>query len=242
MSHNPYEVLGVSPSATDDQIKAAYRKLAKQYHPDLNGGSIAAEAKMKEINQAYTFLIKNKGKAQDGGRGQYGQTHEQQWGQSAWGGAYQSSGSGYGNTGRNPFEDFFGNGRQKSYEHTAYTEFDPQLKRVEDAFLDRDYARAKQYLSNMKQHRAAWYFRSAKVDQALGNRVSALNHARIAVQMEPDQPAFRELYADLTSSGQSYWSRSTQQGFGGTVCSNPCMACLIANVLFNCCFGRGFCC
>ena len=44
---DPYEVLGISQNATDDEIKAAYRKLAKQYHPDLNGGSAEAEAKMK---------------------------------------------------------------------------------------------------------------------------------------------------------------------------------------------------
>ena len=51
-----YEVLGVQKSASEDDIKKAYRKLAKQYHPDLNPGDKNAEAKFKEVNEAYEVL------------------------------------------------------------------------------------------------------------------------------------------------------------------------------------------
>lgn len=51
-----YEVLGVNKSASDADIKKAYRKLAKQYHPDVNPGDKAAEAKFKEANEAYEIL------------------------------------------------------------------------------------------------------------------------------------------------------------------------------------------
>ena len=54
--NDPYSVLGVASSATDEEISKAYKKLARQYHPDLNPGNTAAEAKMKEINTAYEAI------------------------------------------------------------------------------------------------------------------------------------------------------------------------------------------
>ena len=51
-----YEVLGVSKTATDDELKHAYRTLAKKYHPDLHPDDKEAEAKFKEVNEAYEVL------------------------------------------------------------------------------------------------------------------------------------------------------------------------------------------
>lgn len=67
---DPYKVLGVSPNATEAQIKEAYRELAKKYHPDkyVNNplADLAAE-KMREINEAYDYIIKNKNNSQKSG-------------------------------------------------------------------------------------------------------------------------------------------------------------------------------
>ena len=51
-----YDVLGVSKTATEDEIKSAYRKLARKYHPDVNPGDKSAEDKFKELNESYEVL------------------------------------------------------------------------------------------------------------------------------------------------------------------------------------------
>lgn len=71
MTGDPYKVLGVSPNASDEEIKAAYRSLAKKYHPDLNPGDAAAAKRMNEINAAYD-QIKNPQPQQESYGGAWG--------------------------------------------------------------------------------------------------------------------------------------------------------------------------
>ena len=70
MMDDPYKVLGVSPNASDEEIKQAYRRLAKKYHPDLNPGDEEAAKQMQRVNAAYE-AIKNPNKNQQG-YGSYG--------------------------------------------------------------------------------------------------------------------------------------------------------------------------
>lgn len=72
--NNPYEVLGVKPTATDEEIKTAYRELAKKYHPDNyanNPLSDLAQEKMQEINEAYDTIVRmrRQGGGNTGGTG-----------------------------------------------------------------------------------------------------------------------------------------------------------------------------
>ena len=112
MSKNFYDVLGVSKTATDDEIKNAYRNLAMKYHPDKNQGDKESEKKFKEINEAYEYL-KDPQKRNMYDRGGYnknaGSSHH---------GGFDGFGEGFSNifddifSGFGMGEDIFGNRRQ----------------------------------------------------------------------------------------------------------------------------------
>lgn len=247
---DPYEVLGIPQGASDDEIKAAYRKLAKKYHPDLNGGSAEAEVKMKEVNEAYNILIKHKGNYQSGpsGSGYGGSSYGGYGGQGSgsYGGSYGGSSGGYGQQ-QGPygfggfgfdFEDLFG-GAHRSYQTSSYVENDPALKPAAQAVLAGRYQDALSILKSVVGRRAAWYYWSARANMGMGNRIAALNDAKTAVNMAPDEPAFRELLAQLNAGSHSYQQRSAQGGFASYLCSNPCLTLCLVNSLCNCCCGRG---
>ncbi len=70
MDKNPYEVLGLNPNASEEDIKKAFKTLAKKYHPDLNPGNKEAEEKFKEVNEAYRTLMNKGGSGGSSGSGQ----------------------------------------------------------------------------------------------------------------------------------------------------------------------------
>ena len=110
-----YEVLGVSKTATDDELKHAYRTLAKKYHPDLHPDDKEAEAKFKEVNEAYEVLSdkEKRSKYDQFGFAGVDPTYGAGAGAGAGGGTYSSTGGGFGGFGGfgdvgDIFESFFG--------------------------------------------------------------------------------------------------------------------------------------
>ena len=109
---DPYQVLGVSRSASDDEIKKAYRSLSRKYHPDANinnPNKDQAEEKFKQVQQAYDQIMKEKQSGAAGAGGYGGAGSSSSYGGSSYGGAYGSgpgAGDPFGAGG--PFGGFYG--------------------------------------------------------------------------------------------------------------------------------------
>jgi molecular chaperone DnaJ len=108
-----YEVLGVSKSASQADLKAAYRKLAMQYHPDKNQGDANAEAKFKEINEAYDVL-KDEQK-----RSAYDQFGHRAFEGGMGGGGAGTGGFDFSGSFADIFDDLFGGGRGRGRQQQA---------------------------------------------------------------------------------------------------------------------------
>jgi len=219
MIDDPYKVLGVSPDASDEEIKRAYRKLAKQYHPDLNPGDEVAAKKMQQVNAAYD-QIKNPEK------------YRQQ--SSGYGGSYGGGYSQY-----DPFGGF-GGYQQRSYSDTDSS--DNYQTAAYNYIRFGRYQEALNALSNSSERNARWYYLSALAHDGLGNQVTALEHIRRAVSMEPDNQTYLRTLEEIENGGAGY--RQHAGGFRGfqmhaDPCSSLCF-CYLAQLF--CCRGGFFCC
>ena len=234
MINDPFQVLGVTSSATEDEIKAAYRKLAKKYHPDLHPGSATAEAKMKEINEAYSEAIKIK---KSGGTYTGGYQGSSQSG-------YQGGYGGFGGFGGFDFGSFYQAQQQsqQSYQTQQQTYSDPIMQAAADYLRTGRFTDAMRTLNQVIEHDAAWHALSARANLGLNNRIAALQHAKTAVQMEPTNAEYQRLLEQLQYTGQAYQRSGIRFGYSNAVCANPFLSCLAINMLGRCLCGRGFFC
>jgi molecular chaperone DnaJ len=207
MITDPYQILGVSPSASDDEIKKAYREMSRKYHPDTNANNPLAdlaEEKFKQVQEAYQQIMEER---ERGSQRSY-----------SYGNASQTSSS-------------------QTYSGSYHTwQDDPKMVAAANYINSRHYNEALNVLSGTQNRSGYWHYFNALAHAGMGNNMEALNFARQAVNMEPNNQEFNDLLNRLQWGGRRYQNTSQGYGYGGSSCGtgNFCCDLWLADTLCEC--------
>ncbi len=201
---DPYQVLGISQSATDDEVKNAYRQLARKYHPDNyvdNPLADLATEKMKEINEAYDEIQRRR---RGGGQSQYGQSH---------------GGQGYGG--------------QQSYGQSQYAP-PSQLDDIRQMIQNGRLLEAEELLEGIPQQRrdGEWNYLMGTIYYSKGWLDSALNYYTAACRLSPGNLEYRAAYQRLMQQRQygAYTTSTTTcdccEICASIYCCSTCCSCM----------------
>ncbi len=196
MMTDPYSVLGVSPNASNDEIKKAYRDLSRKYHPDSytnNPLADLAEEKFKEVQDAYKQIMDQRENGYGGGQ------------------SYQSNGQGY--------QGSYQGGYQGGYQQQAPYEESPEMRQIYSMLMMKRYRESVNELSRIPERSARWHYYNGIAYAGLGNIITAMSHAKQAVAMEPGNPEYNQFLTNLQNNTRSY------QKYGGGVSNNDSDAC-----------------
>lgn len=195
--NDPYQTLGVAETASDEEIKKAYRELARKYHPDNyhdNPLADLAQEKMKEINAAYEEINRRRSAGGSGHGG--GQT-------AGYGGGYGSY--------------------QQTYRQQSGSSV---LQQVRIAIQTGNLTRAEALLANYTDHNAEWNFLRGAVCYRRGWMDEAKRYYETACQMDPGNPEYRQALEFMkTGTQRSYRPGGGQFGTdlcGGNLCLPLC--------------------
>ena len=184
MVQDPYKVLGLAPDASDEEVKKAYRELAKKYHPDLHPGDEEAAREMNDINTAYDQI--KSGNIPSASSGPY---------------AYQGQSQNGAQQDYSGWTNWYGWAGQQT-QQTERSEYTAAKNFIRNGL----YREALNALSGVPipERDGKWYYLSAGANMYLGNKIAALESAKKAVEIEPGNEDYRALLQQLQSGGDFY--------------------------------------
>ena len=249
---DPYEVLELKRGASEEEVKKAYRRLSRKYHPDANINNPhkdEAEEKFKEIQQAYKSIVSGEAdRASYGSAGGYGTGSSQGYGggygsgRSYGGSSYGGSSGGYGQY-DDPFGGFGGFGPFGFGGYQRQNDYDPNDKdsmyfqAAKNYMNSGSYEEAKNVLNQIDNHDARWHYYSGVCNAGLGNQIRAMEMIKRAMELDPGNQEYRQAYEAIKSGRQWYMDRGAGYGMdmptGGKFCNNLCTIC----TLMSCCMG-----
>jgi curved DNA-binding protein CbpA len=204
--NDPYSVLGVSPGATDEELKKAYRELVRKYHPDNyhdNPLSDLAQEKMKEINEAYDNITKSRQSGSGNSSGRYGGSS----------GAYSSAG----------------------YGGTRASGGSPEFNRVRSEINAGNIEYAEELLNATSNRNAEWNFLMGSVLYRKGWLDDARSYYQTAASMEPANREYAQAL-DMLNRGPTYtpYGYNYNSRAGGCSACDICSAFICADLCCNC--------
>lgn len=193
--NDPYQVLGIPETATDAEVKNAYRNLARKYHPDNyhdNPLADLAQERMKEINAAYEEVTRRR--SGQGGGSAYGSSRSG----SSYGGAYGGS---------------YGYGGQQNYSGS------PVLQQARMAINAGNLSHAESLLASCQDHNAEWNFLKGAICYRRGWMDEAKRYYQTACQMDPNNLEYRQALEFMESGGRGSYTPGGSP-FGTEVCAS----------------------
>lgn len=242
MIRDPYIILGVRPGAPDEEIKKAYRKLSRMFHPDANINKspmerARSEEKFKEVQEAYNQIMKDR--EMGIGAEAYGRYNNRNTGgynggfsggyTGGYEGGYNGGFSG-GNTG-----GYNGGYTGRGDDNNSYNQDSMQLQAAANYLNAGYYREALNVLGGIQDRTARWYYYSAVANAGLGNNVNAINLARQALSMDPGNREYADFVSRLESGSQWYTRTGREYGRPNMNAGKMCLNCIIANIVCNCC-------